>query len=131
MLTFMASETSDSYQGVSCHPGCFMAERQLSLLPAGRNRPIAAVRATQTMAGSATAAVGHVVPTKGRLWRNPSVRVWLGQPSALTRYLPFIPTFVDRRICVGKVEGEALTQAPVFGTPSSICVNCQSERISR
>ena len=39
LLTFMASGRSDSYQAVSCHPGCSKAERQLFLLPAGRNRP--------------------------------------------------------------------------------------------
>jgi len=39
LLTLMVSGRSGSYQAVSCHPGYFKAERQLSLLPAGRIRP--------------------------------------------------------------------------------------------
>jgi hypothetical protein len=35
----MVSGRSGSYQAVSCHPDYFKAERQLSLLPAGRFRP--------------------------------------------------------------------------------------------
>ncbi len=43
LLTIMASGRNDCYQAISCHPGYFKSERQLSLLPAGRIRPKAEI----------------------------------------------------------------------------------------
>lgn len=41
LLTLMASGRNDSYQAISRHPSYFKSERQLSLAPTGRIRPIA------------------------------------------------------------------------------------------
>lgn len=55
LLTVMASGRNDSYQAVSCRPGYFKSKRQLSLLPAGRNRPIAVFGALEKQPLNATA----------------------------------------------------------------------------
>ena len=66
----MVSGRSGSYQAVSCHPGYFKAERQLSLLPAGRIRPFADGRKKleQPFADKARGSKAAIVTMAPKLW---------------------------------------------------------------